>query len=124
MFTACDKYEKSEAVYDIHEDCIEHLYFEAKVLQFKSDAIFDDKWIEDNFIESYITIEEDNDFEICIHLKQNTDIVNQDKWFYIQVLGDELVEAKEADWLSRFNVMVDWSNWLYTDKIDKAWEKK
>ena len=116
---ACRDSESAE-VKKIHEDSITYLKNEG-MLKFESGAVFNSKWMNDNYKESYIKFEDDGDFEMYILLIQNTDTHRQDIWYYVQVLGGYFVEAKEISqsWATRIETKL--GGWAHTDKIGKKW---
>lgn len=120
---ACDSYEKSPEVKSVHEESIFYLS-DKDMMEFKKGAVFNSKWMEDNFKESYIIFEDDGDYEMYLLLIQNTDIAQQNKWYYVQVLGGDFVEAKEVSWSWAVTITTKLANWGHTDKIDKAWSFK
>lgn len=118
LIACCDS--ESAEVKKIHEDSITYLNDEG-MLRFESGAVFNSKWMNDNFKESYIKFEDDGDFEMYILLIQNTDTHQQNIWYYVQVLGGYFVEAKEISqsWATRIETKL--GGWAHTDKIGKKW---
>ena len=116
---ACRDSESAE-VKKIHEDSITYLKNEG-MLKFESGAVFNSKWMNDNYKESYIKFEDDGDFEMYILLIQNTDTHQQNIWYYVQRLGGDFVEAKEISWSWATRIETKLEGWAHTDKIGKKW---